>query len=139
MQFVGLCPLAEGCPIVEVERDQDSLDLHNDGELRELSYDYRARTIRLSWTMKIPAWTTSHQPEPSQRATMAAATLVLSGVRTLQVSGKLVTSADHEGGGLDFMEYNRLSPGIGELRFVFGDDADIVVIASRCELLTTGQ
>jgi hypothetical protein len=139
MQFVGLRPLKQGTPTAEVERDQLSLDLHNDGELREFSYDYRARTLRLGWTMKVPAWTAPDRPEPSQRAIVAAATLVLSGVRTLQMAGKFVTPVEHEAGGLDFIEYNRLSPGVGELRFVFSDDAEIAVTASRCELLTTGQ
>jgi hypothetical protein len=55
------------------------------------------------------------------------------------MSGTLVTSLEHEGGGLDFIEYNRLGPGVGELRFVFGDAAEIVVTASRCELLTIGR
>jgi hypothetical protein len=138
MQFVGLRPLKERTPAVEVERDLIALDLHNDAELRELSYDYKSRTLRLVWTLKVPAWRAPDQPEPSQRATVAAATLIVSGVRTLQMTGPFVTTHEQEGGGLDFIEYNRLSPGLGELRFVLGDDAEIVVTASRCELLTTG-
>jgi hypothetical protein len=139
MQFVGLRPLQPGTPTVEVHCEQRTLDLHNDGQLRELLYDYATRTLRLSWTLKVPAWTAPDRPEPSQRATVGSATLVVSGVRTLQMAGPLVGSLEHEGGGLDFLEYNRRDPGVGELRFVFGDDAEIVVTASRCDLLTTGQ
>lgn len=139
MQFVGLRPLKQGTPTVELERDLTALDLHNDGELRELAYDYGARTLRLGWTLKVPARSAPDRPEPSQRATVAAVTLVVSGVRTLQMTGPIVTPLEHEGGGLDFLEYNRLNLGVGELRFVFGDDAEIVVTASRCELLITHQ
>lgn len=70
---------------------------------------------------------------------MASATLLFSGVRTLRMRGEFVTPAEREGGGLDFIEYTRLAPGLGEVRLVFGGDAEISVVASRCELLTTGR
>ena len=137
MQFAGLSALRENFPVVEVGGDDGIFDLHNDAELRELAYDYAARTLRITWTLKQPAWTTPERPEPSQRPTVASATLLFTGVRSLRMAGELVTPADGEGGGLDFVEYKRLAPGLGEIRFVFGEDAQILLTAGRCELRTT--
>lgn len=139
MQFVGLKPLKENFPNMEVEGVPRAFDLHNDGDFREFTYDYSARALRVSWTMKQPAWAVPETPNTSQRATVASATLLFTGVRSLAMTGQFVTAAEPEGGGLDFVEYKRLGPEFGEIRLVFGEDAEIVVTASRCDLLTTGK
>jgi hypothetical protein len=137
MQFVGLSTPRENVPTVEVGADGAVIDLHNDGEFRELAYDFAGRTMRLTWTLKEPAWRVPEKPETSQRVTVASATLLFGGVRSLRMTGDFVTSTERDGGGLDFLEYRRQPPGHGEVRFVFIDDAEIVLVARRCELLTT--
>jgi hypothetical protein len=137
MQFVGLSIPRENVPTVEVGPDGEVVDLHNDGELRELAYDFVGRTMRLTWSLKEPAWRVPDKPDTSQRSTVASATLLFAGVRSLHMEGDFVTSTEREGGGLDFLEYRRQPPGYGEVRFVFLDDAEIVLVARRCELRTT--
>lgn len=137
MHFVGVSAPSENFPIVEVEADEGVFDLHNDGELRELMYDYVGRALRITWTLKESAWTVPERPETSQRATVASAMMVFTGVRSLRMTGEFVTSAEREAGGLDFFEYRRLAPGLGEVRFVFEDNVEIVLTASRCELRST--
>jgi hypothetical protein len=136
MQFLGMSAPDERVPKVDIEADGVVFDLHNDGELREFGYDYVGRVLRIGWTLKQPAWTAPQRPEPHQRPAVAGATLVISGVRTMHASGNLVTASEREAGGLEFFEYHRVAAGIGELRFVMANEAEVVVRGSRCELLT---
>lgn len=135
MQFVGLKPLRPQLPTIEIESSLGSLDLHNDAVLREITYDFSGRVLRLAWTIKQPAWTVPHAPEPEDRPTWSSAVLVLSGVRALVFEGYLAIDSDNEAGTLDHFEYHHITPGLGEVRFVFTHDAEITVKASRCELL----
>lgn len=137
MQFVSLEPLDEGRPIVELLSNGLSYDLHNDTILERIEVEFEARVIRLRWTAKTPAWLTPDRPEPSDRRATAGLTLSMSGVRSVRFVGELLPTAIAPASRLDFMEYHRVQAGIGELRLVFDNDSEIVVQASRCELLTT--
>lgn len=134
MQFVGLDALKERVPLGEIATNDEVFDLHNDGEMKELGYDFSARVFRLSWTLKEAARLKPMTPELGQRVAAASATLILSGVRSMSLAGLLADSLEPDAGGLDFMEYTRTAPGLGELRFVFSNDAEITITASRCEL-----
>lgn len=137
MQFDGMKSLPEERPLVEIESDGEFLDLHNDGDLYDFAYDFPARVFRVSWTMKRPARLAPHLPEPGQRATVASATLVLSGVRSARLSGTFASPTQRDSGGLDFIEYRRRGLGLGELRFVLENEAELVITASRCEFRMT--
>ena len=93
--------------------------------------------MRLRWKVKTPAWRTPDRTEPSDRRAAAGLTLSLSGVRSVRFAGELLPAASAPASGLDFMEYHRVQAGVGELRLIFDNDSEIVVQASRCELLTT--
>ena len=137
MQFVSLEPLDEGRPIVEILTNGVSYDLHNDAILDSVEVEFEARVLRLRWKAKALAWQTPDRPEPSDRRSVAGLSLSLSGVRSVRFAGELLPAASAPASGLDFMEYHRVQTGVGELRLVFDNDSEIVVQASRCELLTT--
>ena len=137
MQFIGLKPVRQELPSVEIERDDVVFDLHNDGDLREVAYDFPSCTLRVAFIMKEAAWTVPESVEMAGRATVASATLVFTGVRKLWMSGEFVCASESEGWGFEHYEFRRLGLGLGEFRVVLLNDSEIVVTASRCELLTT--
>jgi hypothetical protein len=137
MQFVGLKALKENTPLVEIESNGEAFDLHNDGVVHDVGYRFVDRVFRISWTLKEPARLVPAKPDPRQRAAVASANLILSGVRSLRLSGLLAGALEPDAGGLDFFECSRVAAGIGEIRFVFDNDSEIVVTASRCELRIT--
>jgi hypothetical protein len=137
MQFVSLEPLDEGRPTVVILTNGVSYDLHNDAILERVEVEFEARVMRLRWKAKTPAWQTPDKPEPSDRRAAAGLSLSLSGVRSVRIAGELLPAGSAPASGLDFMEYYRMPAGVGELRLVFDNDSEIVVQASRCELLTT--
>jgi hypothetical protein len=136
MQFHSMKPLAEGFPIIEVG-DHEQLDLHNDGDLREFSCEWKEKTLRVTWTMKYPAWKAPAAAAEGERKTVASATLLFSGLREVRIEGQLVGPSQGGDEGLDFLEYRRDGNGIGEVRIVLLNGSAIVVRASRCELRTT--
>lgn len=139
MQFFSMSALPEAVPSTEILRDSTTFDLHNDGELREVCYDYKARELRMSWTMHEPAWKTPDHPGLEERTVIGTAVVVVSGVRRLRSVDDLVTPVDRDSGGLEFIEYRRLAPGVGELRFVMANEAELIVTGSRCELRIVGR
>jgi len=137
MQFDGLEPLREGFPLIAVVTLGQQFDLHNDADLREIAFDFRAGECRIAWTMKEPAWGAPGRPETWQRKTVAGIVLIFSGVRSVAVAGKLVDAVRPADTDLDFLEYSRLAPGVGQVRIVLQNAAEIAVAASRCQLRTT--
>jgi hypothetical protein len=113
-------------------------DLHNDADLRDVTFDFRSSTLRVAFTLKEAAWRVPHHPETSQRRTVASVTLLFSGVRSFRTSGELADPTHESDVSLAFLEYSRLSPGVGRVRIVLENDADLTITASRCELRTTG-
>ena len=134
MQFIAMDAPKQGIPLVEIGNQATTLDLHNDALLRSVVYDYESRMLRLAWKIKLPAWKDPSSPEPETRPTIGVATLVLSGVRRFLVQGDLVETVKRDAGGLDFFEYSRLSPGVGEMRFVMENECEFQITGSRCEL-----
>jgi hypothetical protein len=138
MKFDGLMPFRIRVPNSSIEREAEQFDLHNDAELREFNIDFRQHIVRLSWTLKRPAWTLPGGPEHSRRKTIAGFTLIFSGVRRILLSGVWLESAN-DANELDFFEYSEPSADSGETRFVMGNDAEVTILADRCELRSLGE
>lgn len=134
MRFVGLDPFLEQQPVVEIGSGAARVDLHNDAALREVNVNLPAQELRLVWTLKSPAWLNQDHPELESRETTGSATLVFTGLSRLQISGPVAGRPQEGLGDLDFIEYHRTSPGLGEVRFSFLNDAEIELVASCCEL-----
>ena len=139
MQFVSLKPFSEGQPVVEVFADEATYDLHNDSQLDRVEIDLQVRTVRHRWRVKTPAWKNPDQPDPSMRQTGASLTLKFSGLRSLRFNGELFGLPTEPYGGFDFIEYHSSQHGVGEVRLVLDNACEIVIRASRCELLPTGR
>lgn len=130
MRFAALNPFPQSRPFTEVCEGAQCFDLHNDAILETIEFNLCATTVRIRWKLKTPAWQTPWKPEPEQRPTEAALTLVFDGVRSVRANGELLST--ERSFGVDFMEYHKLRPGIGEFRLVLDNDAELVVIASTC-------
>ncbi|MGQ0641254.1 MAG: hypothetical protein ACT4P6_10875 [Gemmatimonadaceae bacterium] len=140
MQFISLDPLEDGRPLAEVRVSGTVYDLHNDAVLDRLEIDFEQRRVGLHWKTKTPAWKSPELPEPTQRRTVAGLSMILSSVRTVRLAGEYVSPTSDAAMGIDFFEYHRLQGGVGEIRVVFDNESEIVVRASRCEvLLMTSQ
>ena len=127
-------PFVEQQPVVEIGSGAARVDLHNDAVLREILINLPAQEVRLMWTLKVPAWLDHDRPEPENRDTTGSATLVFTGVSRLRINGSVLGRPQEGLGELDFIEYHRCSPGLGEVRFSFLNDAEIELVASICEL-----
>lgn len=138
MLCVGLDLPPVRTPTAEITRGSWALDLHNDTDLRELAFESAESTLRLAWIAKRPAYKTPHLPETSDRPTAGLAVLVFTGVSSLQLSGYLCDPTTGATQTLDFFEHQPAGFKQGEWRFVFENDAEVVVVALRCELLLTG-
>jgi hypothetical protein len=139
MQFRAMNPLEERFPVSSVGDTHQQFDLHNDGDLREIAFHWRQKSLRATCTLKKPAWQDPVQAETEKRQTVASVALVFSGVRDLSVEGPLVSSTERGDSGLDFLEYHREAGGIGKVRIVLLNGSAIVVRASACELQTTSE
>lgn len=136
MQFVGLRALREHLPSIEIDGGSGAIDLHNDAELRELSCELDVRVLRLTWTLRKPAWEEPQSPEPQNRATLGTAVMLFSGVRSLTFDGPLIVSGA-DAGALNHYEYHGVDAGLGSVRFAFDRGSELTIIASRCELVIT--
>jgi hypothetical protein len=136
MQFDGLDPFQVGFPTVAVGKENLRFDLHNDADLRELTFDLRREIVRLAWTLREPAWKAPDRSETWQRKVISGVALVFSGVRSVTTQGKILGSADGSDGTVEFLEYSRIGSGIGQVRVVLGSSAEVTIIASRCQLRT---
>ena len=133
MKFDGLMPFRVRTPNSSIEREAEQFDLHNDAKLREFNIDFRHHNVRLPWTPKQPAWTHAGRSEKSQRKTIAGLTLIFSEVSRISLSGPWLDPANVENE-VDFFEYSEQSADSGETRFVMGNDAEITILADKCEL-----
>lgn len=124
MKFVGILALQEGFPNVEVTIDGRRVDLHNQAVLAGLNYDYESAEFSIRWTLK-------GNPGVSPQAPTSV-TLVVSGVRSVKCGGEIAGRAQSERLGLDFLEYTASPGGLGQLRFVFDNDAEVVVTGRQC-------
>ncbi|MGH7650645.1 MAG: hypothetical protein ACREMS_02265 [Gemmatimonadaceae bacterium] len=138
MQFDGLEALQPGLPTIVVGTSAAQYDLHNDADLRDITFDFQESTLRLAWTLKEAAWRAPEHPKTSQRRTVASVTLLFSGIRSLRVTGEFAALAQKREATLAFLEYSRLAPGIGRVRVVLETGADLTVVANGCQLRTTG-
>lgn len=134
MRFMGLDPLLEAMPLVEIDSGLARFDLHDDAVLREINIHLPAQELRLAWTLKSPAWLNRDNPELESHETTGGASLIFTGVSQLRISGPLVGRPPEALCDLDFIEYNRRPPGVGEVRSSSLHDAEIEVVASCCQL-----
>ena len=139
MRFDGLEPFREGFPTIQVITPEGRFDLHNDADLRELAVDFQDNELRVAWTLKVSAWSDPNHPEPWHRRTVAGVVLVFSGVRSVVMSGGFLDVPERDDRTIDFLEYTRLEHGLGRIRIVLENDAELVIVASRCRLLTTSR
>jgi len=124
MQVVGLEALRESYPNHELRWQGAVFDVHNDGMLDSIEYNFETEALTLRWVLKNAA----------RRS--AAVQLTVTGVQSLSVTGEL-QSAQNNDHGLDFIEYRPLSQGQGELRFALDVGGVVTVVGRRCELRTT--
>ncbi len=134
MEFDGLAPFTPGYPISSVGDVAQEFDLHNDGDFREFSIDFRDRFLRLVWLLKQPAWQIPDTSETWQRKTLAGVSLIFSGVHSVTLSGIILD--DSGSNVLDFLEYAPLDGRLGETRIVFLNSAEANVVANKCQLRT---
>lgn len=127
MRFRGLRPLQPGVPIIEVSDDKRSFDLHNECILQAMEYllQQRCLVLRFQRSKTVSKKSTTRQ---------AIVALEIGGVKELQLSGNLVADNSSEPLGLDFMEYSPVADDLGRLRFVLDNDAEVVVLGTRCQL-----
>lgn len=135
MQFDGLERFREGFPTIQVVGAEQSIDLHNDADLREIVFDFENNELRIAWTVKQSAWTDLDHPETWQRRTVAGIVLTFSGIRSVSVSAGLLNAVREDDRVVEFLEYSRLEQGLGRMRIVFENGGDITLVASRCQLL----
>lgn len=129
MRFMGLDPRLEAMPLVEIGSGLARVDLHDDAVLREINIH-----LPVAWTLESPAWLNRDNPELESRETTGGASLIFTGVSQLRISGPLVGRPPEALCDLDFIEYNRRPPGVGEVRSSSLHDAEIEVVASCCQL-----
>jgi hypothetical protein len=118
MRFVALDPFVEQQPLVEVGPAGGRVDLHNDATLREVAINLAAQEVRLVWTLRSPAWRNLDYPLLEDRDKTGTATLIFGGVSRLAIGGAVIGHSREGLGELDFIEYHRSSPGLGEVRFI---------------------
>ncbi len=124
MKFVGILALQEAFPNVEVTIDGRRVDLHNQGVLAALSYDYESAEFSIRWSLKGNPGVYPQTP--------TSVTLVVSGVRSVRCAGEIAGRAQPERLGLDFLEYTAGPGDLGQLRFVLDNDAEVVVTGRQC-------
>lgn len=122
-------------PIIEVGVASQMFDLHNDGEFREFSADFRDQAARVVWTVKHLAWISPERPDPRHRSMIGSVALAFSEVRSLVLSGELL-EVGTQSNSLDFLEYFQDDLTIGTVRIVMMNCAEIAISARRCQLRT---
>lgn len=139
MRFVGMEPLPVQRPTVEVVAlDAATFDLHNDANLRELTYDPEESTFRLTWSLTTPAWQAPSIPDPAGRRLLGSLALLLRGVRSLRITGDIAATL-RQREGLSFVQYSTTNSVLGEIRFNFDPDLDIVAQSTECNLIVVSR
>ncbi len=139
MRFHGLEPLEPNRPIVELQAGGAVLDLHNDADWAGLEIDVRARRVATHWILSQPAWQVPSLPEPAQRPTVSRLTLHFAGVTRVEIGGAYSLANPAADLALEFVEYTRLRPGIGQVRVVWENGASLTVVAVECSLRTVAE
>src|SRR5438105_13457852 len=93
MNFVGILAPKERFPNVEIVIDGRRVDLHNQGVLAALSYDYENAEFGIRWSLKGTPGISPDAP--------TSVTLVVSGVRSLKCIGEVARAAQPERLGLE--------------------------------------
>lgn len=134
MKFIGMAPLQECFPNVEIESNGASFDLHNAGILDSVEYSHGNRVFVIRWKVKSMLECT-----PSDQSNGIVA-LVFHGVRQVRGEGVFATTKDIEDTELDVVHYVSLPNHLGEVQFDFMNGATVNLIAECCEFrLTRGE
>lgn len=128
MIFLGLEPLPEGMPVVEVMTTIGAVDLHNDFLVTAIFIDATESCVRISFERTERDATVGRKRPQS----LSSLTLALTGVHDLHLSGSLGLGA--EAFGLDFLRYVAHPSEGPMMEMRFDSQSALVVRCQFCSL-----
>lgn len=128
-----MVPLPALFPVVEVGDGTQTFDLHNDCLLREICIAFQPLEIAIRFRSSRGI---SNGPSAAERAI----SIEVLRLEQLTIVGDLAARDDTEVAlGLDFIEYQELADSLGQLRFVFDNDSEVIAVGGSCRLRVVGH
>jgi hypothetical protein len=126
MRFIGMLPLAELYPHVELGDSSGRIDVHNAADLQRIAVKVEERVFRMEWLAKNPLRSRYYGDYDSETVTLE--------VRGLTRFESLVDFRLGDSGLVDFIEYQSEENGLGTIIVVFVTGDKITVSGAESEL-----